>query len=507
MATAPDISLDGWLSQRALRSPQRSALTFEGETWTYAEFERRIAGVAGTLRAGGVTHGDRVGYLGFNHPSFLVALFAANRIGAIFVPLNFRLTGPEIEFIVNDAGVHTLLVGEEHRTVAAGIRDNLCCKRFLFADSPPGGEPVAPEHASSADDVAVIMYTSGTTGRPKGAMLTNGNLWWNNVNAMLTMDVAEDDVTLNSAPLFHIGGLNVTTLQALMKGAHIVLHKQFDAAAFLEDVPRYRVTTHFAVPAMLLFVSQHPQFAGADLSSIRMLVVGGAPVPESLLRLYLARGITVLQGYGLTETSPMVTFLTNEAALQKLGSAGKPPLLTDVRLAATDGSVVNEPHARGEVCVRGPNIMAGYWQQPEATAAAIRDGWFHTGDVGYFDEQGFLYICDRVKDMVISGGENVYPAEVENVLYRHPAIAEVAVIGVPDDTWGEAIVAVAALKPGTELSLEALQMFAAPQLARYKIPRRLELVEALPRNSTGKVLKFDLRARFGTEGFLAETAT
>jgi fatty-acyl-CoA synthase len=238
-----------------------------------------------------------------------------------------------------------------------------------------------------------------------------------------------------------------------------------------------------------------------------MLVVGGAPVPESLLRLYLARGITVLQGYGLTETSPMVTFLTNESALAKLGSAGKPPLLTDVCLTAADGSRLDEPHARGEVCVRGPNIMAGYWQQPEATAAAIRDGWFHTGDVGYFDEQGFLYICDRVKDMVISGGENVYPAEVENVLYRHPAIAEVAVIGLPDDTWGEAVVAVAALKPGAELSLETLQEFAAPQLARYKIPRRLEFVEALPRNSTGKVLKFDLRARFGAEGFLAETTT
>jgi fatty-acyl-CoA synthase len=507
MATAPDIGLDGWLSQRARRGPERPALTFEGQTWTYAAFERQIAGLAGTLRAGGVVRGDRVGYLGLNHPSFLVALFAASRLGAIFVPLNFRLTGPEIEYIVNDAGIHTLLVGEEHRELTAGIRENLCCKRFLFADSPPGGEPVVPQRGARADDVALIMYTSGTTGRPKGAMLTNGNLWWNNVNAMLTMDVLQDDVTLNSAPLFHIGGLNVTTLQAFMKGAHVVLHKQFDAGAFLEDVPRYRVTTHFAVPAMLLFVSQHPQFAAADLSSIRLLIVGGAPVPESLLRLYLARGTTVLQGYGLTETSPMVTFLTQESSLEKLGSAGKPPLLTDVRVTASDGAHLTEPHARGEVCVRGPNIMAGYWQQPEATAAAIRDGWFHTGDVGYFDEDGFLYICDRVKDMVISGGENVYPAEVENVLYRHPAIAEVAVIGLPDETWGEAIVAVAALKPGAELSLQALQDFAAPQLARYKIPRRLEFVGALPRNSTGKVLKFDLRARFGAEGFLTKSTT
>jgi fatty-acyl-CoA synthase len=507
MATTPDISLDGWLSARALRSPERLALTFEGETWTYADFERRIAGVAGTLRAGGVQRGDRVGYLGFNHPAFLVALFAANRLGAMFVPLNFRLTGPELEYIAGDAGIHTLLVGDEHRELAEQIRPNVGCKRFLFQDSPPGGQPVPAAGSGKADDVAVIMYTSGTTGRPKGAMLTNGNLWWNNVNAMLTMDVESSDVTLNSAPLFHIGGLNVTTLQAFMKGAHVVLHKQFDPAAFLADVPRYRVTTHFAVPAMLLFVSGHPAFAEADLSSLRMIVVGGAPVPESLLRLYQARGITVLQGYGLTETSPMVTFLTPESALAKLGSAGKPPLLTDVRLADPDGVTLEEPHARGEVCVRGPNIMAGYWQQPEATAAAIRNGWFHTGDVGYFDDEGFLYICDRVKDMVISGGENVYPAEVENVLYRHPAIAEVAVIGLPDETWGEAIVAVVALKPGAELTLEALQDFAAPQLARYKIPRRVQFVEALPRNSTGKVLKFDLRSRFGVEGILAETKT
>ncbi len=507
MPTVPDISLDGWLSKRALRSPERRALTFEDQSWTYASFDARVAALAAALRAGGVGRGERVGYLGFNDPAFLFGLFAANRLGAVFVPLNFRLAGPELEYIINDAGVHTLLVGDEHREPAESIRDRLCCRRYLFSDSPLGAGAVGPGAGSGADDVALIMYTSGTTGRPKGAMLTNGNLWWNNVCALLTMDFSQDDVSLNSAPLFHIGGLNVTTLITLMKGAHLVLHKQFDPGAFLTDVAKYRVTTHFAVPAMLLFVSQHPAFAGADLASIRNIVVGGAPVPESLLRLYMSRGILVLQGYGLTETSPMVTFLTPEWALEKLGSAGKPPLLTDVRLTAADGSIVTEPRGRGEVCVRGPNVMAGYWQLPEATAVALEGGWLHTGDIGYFDEDGFLYICDRVKDMVISGGENVYPAEVENVLYRHPAIAEVAVIGLPDETWGEAVVAVVALKPGAELSLEALQAFAEPQLARYKIPRRLEIVDALPRNSTGKVLKFDLRSKLGIEGFLAETKT
>ncbi len=483
------------------------ALSFEGDSWTYAAFEARVARMAGQLRAGGIERGDRVGYLGFNDPAFLVALFATSRLGAIFVPLNFRLTGPEIAYIVNDAAIHTLLVGDEHRDLALSVRGELCCRHYLFSDSEADAERVDAEGLSSAEDVAVIMYTSGTTGRPKGAMLTNGNLWWNNVNALLTMDFLEEDISLNSAPLFHIGGLNVTTLCTLMKGAHLVLHKQFDPAAFLRDVGRYRITTHFAVPAMLLFLSNDPGFGAADLSSLRMIVVGGAPVPESLLRLYTERGITVLQGYGLTETSPMVTFLTPEWGLKKLGSAGKTPLLTEVRLVSPLGETVEEPGGRGEVCVRGPNIMAGYWRQPEATAAAIQDGWFHSGDIGYFDEDGFLYICDRVKDMVISGGENVYPAEVENVLYRHPAIAEVAVIGLPDGRWGEAVVAVAVLRPGATLTLEELQAFAAPDLARFKLPRRLEFVDALPRNSTGKVLKFDLRAKYGSEGFLIQPKT
>ena len=305
------------------------------------------------------------------------------------------------------------------------------------------------------------MYTSGTTGRPKGAMLTHGNIWWNNTNAMLTLDLAEDDVTLTVGPLFHIGGLNVTTLITWQKGGEVVLHRTFDPARFIEDVSRYAVTTTFAVPAMLLFVSQHPEFDAADLTSLRLVVCGGAPVPEALMKVYLGRGIPVNQGYGLTETAPMVTFLTPEFGLQKLGSAGKPPMYVDLQLVGPDNAPVTEPMAKGEVCVRGPNVMKGYWNRPDATAAAIdAEGWFHTGDVGYLDEDGFLYIADRVKDMVITGGENVYPAEVESVLYEHPAIAEVAVFGLPDERWGEAVVAVAVLRPGAALTLEELRAFA-----------------------------------------------
>jgi fatty-acyl-CoA synthase len=341
------------------------------------------------------------------------------------------------------------------------------------------------------------MYTSGTTGRPKGAMLTHDNIWWNNSMSLLTMDALEDDVTLVVAPLFHIGGLNVTTLAAFQKGAHIVLHRGFDPARWIEDSVKYKVTTAFAVPAMLLAVSHQPAFAGADLSHMRMIVCGGAPVPEPLLHLYAKRGLPINQGYGLTETAPMVTFLTSEFGAAKVGSAGKAGFFVEVALADGDGKFLTEPSARGEVLVRGPNVMNGYWNKPEATAAAIdASGWFHTGDVGYFDADGFLYICDRVKDMIITGGENVYPAEVEAVLYAHPAIAEVAVIGQPDEKWGEAVVAIAALKGGQSLTLEALRGWGTERLARYKLPTRLEVIDVLPRNPAGKVLKFELRDRF-----------
>jgi fatty-acyl-CoA synthase len=254
----------------------------------------------------------------------------------------------------------------------------------------------------------------------------------------------------------------------------------------------------FAVPAMLLFMSQHPEFGEADLTSLRLVVCGGAPVPEALIKIYNGMGVPINQGYGLTETAPFVTFLTPEFALEKVGSAGQTPLFTDVRLAGAQGGVVAEPLARGEVCVRGPNVMKGYWNQPEATAAAIdSEGWFHTGDLGYVDEDGFLYIVDRVKDMVLTGGENVYPAEVEGVLFQHPAVADVAVVGVPDERWGEAVVAVAVAKENASLSLEDLRDVAGRSLARYKLPTRLEVLDALPRNPAGKVLKFELRERLG----------
>lgn len=325
-------------------------------------------------------------------------------------------------------------------------------------------------------------------------MVTVGNFWWNHVNELVMLDIRSDDVLVTFAPVFHIGALNVLTLTNFLKGAHMVLHRSFDPALVLRDIEQYKATTVFVVPAMLLFISQHPNFPNADLSTVRSVMCGGAPCPEPLLHLLDKRGILVQQGYGLTETAALATALSYEWAISRIGSVGVSPLLTDVCIMSADGGIVTEPQERGEVCVRGMNVTRGYWNQPAATRSAINDDhWFHTGDIGYFDAEGFYYICDRVKDMIITGGENVYPAEIESVLFEHPSVAEVAVVGVPDDQWGEAVEAVVALKPGASLTLDELREFATERLARFKVPKQLRLVPALPRNATGKILKYKLR--------------
>jgi fatty-acyl-CoA synthase len=511
MAAPAEVPMDlgSWIGRRAAATPRLPAITFDGHTTSYGELLDRIDRLAAELAAGGVGRGDRVGYLGLNDPMFLITLFAAARIGAVFVPLNYRLTAAELGYILADAGVHTLLADARHAVVADPVLTGSGVRRALALSAVPGWEPLAdllanrgrltaPVHPRS-DEVAVIMYTSGTTGRPKGAMLTHGNLFWNNVNALLSFDVSQDDVSLVAAPLFHIGGLNVTTLVTWQKGGQIVLMPTFDPGQALKLIAEYRVTTMFGVPAMFLFMSQVPEFAAADLSSVRLLICGGAPVPETLISRYGQRGIAFVQGYGLTETAPLALVLRTDEVSVKVGAAGHAVLpLSDVRLVDVENNPV-APGQRGEICVRGPQVMAGYWHNREATDAVIdAGGWFHTGDIGQADQDGYVYVVDRLKDMVITGGENVYPAEVEAVLYQHPAIAEVAVLGTPHEQWGEAVTAVVALNPGAALTLEELSAFARDQLAGYKIPLRLEFVDALPRNPAGKVLKYQLLEQLTT---------
>lgn len=500
------LGLATWFRRRAERDGSRDAISFAGQTLTFAQAQAEIEAFADMLAVSGVAPGDRVAYVGFNHSRFLIALFATARLGAIFVPLNFRCTGHELAYFVRDSGAQLLIADEAHSGPVDEVRTDLDVRTYLrFGEGAEEWQgidellarnrPHVQEAPVDPDSPGVIVYTSGTTGNPKGAVLSHRNLWTNNVNWILSVGYGSDHVALTSAPLFHSGGMCVMTLPMLMAGAHVIIHEKFDPGLLLDDVERYRVTSLFLVPAMMQGISRHERFDSADLSSIRIVVAGAAPVPESLLRLYGSRGIPVSQCWGQTEVATGATFLGTEEALDKLGSCGTAGLLNEVRLIDFSGERITEPGVRGELCVRGDTVTPGYWNLPEATAAVQGgEGWFRTGDVAYQDEEGYFYIVDRLKDMIISGGENVYSAEVEDAIYGHPAVSEVAVIGAADERWGERVVAVVALKDGEELDLESLREFTGARLARYKLPLELRLVDELPRNTTGKVLKHELRA-------------
>ena len=512
--TLDPTTLAEWFRRRATRAPDRPALSFEGRTWTYGQLQDEIERLSAVLAAGGLRTGERLAWLGFNDPLQIVALFAAARIGAIFVPLNFRLSAPELQSIIDDAGVHTLIADKTHASLLDPVRESLSCQRYLslgslgsdnaawvsLAAERDAGHPTPAAVNSRPEDVVLLLYTSGTTGRPKGVMISSLNIWTGNLNGLLSTDLSSRDITLNCAPLFHAAALGVLVLPSLMAGAHLILQRGFDAAGLLRALAEHGVTLTMLVPAMMLMISQHADFGTADLSALRLVLAGGAPVPEPLLRTFATRGIAVSQCYGMTESTAIATLLDAEFAMTRLGSCGRPAALTEVCLVDREGQRITEPNRPGEVWLRGGNIASGYWNRPEETAAAFCDGWFRSGDGATVDEQGFYTICDRLKDMIISGGENIYPAEIEGLLYEHSAIAEAAVIGAPDSRWGERVVVVAALKPGSCLDLDALRAFVEPRLARYKLPSELHVVDALPRSSTGKILKAELRKRFAGAG-------
>ncbi len=497
-----------WFRRRRLREAERPALSFGDSTLSYGELYLDVERMSAMLAASGVGRGDRVGYVGFNDPVVVILLFASARLGAIFVPLSFRLSPPELVAIIGDAGIHTLVVDEASASSVDLARPALHCTRYVLKGAArPGWDslhslidaaPVVPAQVTmQADDVVVLMYTSGTTGQPKGVTISNRNIWAANLNSLLFTGLNADDVTLVCAPLFHAAALYVLLVPSLMVGAHVVLQKGFEAAGLLDALERQRVTMTVLVPAMMLFASQHERFASADLSAMRLIISGGAPAPQPLLKTWEARGIPVSQCYGMTESTALATVLEMRHAITRLGSCGRAAPLTDLRVVDVQGRDIVEAGLRGEVWLRGDHMTRGYWNRPAETAAAFHEGWYRSGDAAYRDADGFVYICDRLKDMIISGGENIYPAEVESVLYAHPAIAEVAVIGAPDDRWGEHVVAVAVLKAGASLDLEALRVFAGTRLARYKLPSELLTIDVLPRNSAGKLLKTELRRRFG----------
>jgi fatty-acyl-CoA synthase len=484
-----------WLADRERNTPGRTAVVFEGRRISYAELAQRAARMAAALAGRGIGRGDRVATLTANSPDHVALLFACARLGAALQPLSWRLAPVEVRYQLDDAEPALLVAVPEHRALAeeAGSSVPLAAFEELDADDAPTEVDVRD------DDPLLLAYTSGTTGKPKGAVLTHANCFWTNLSFDRTSGIADDDVVLQVLPQFHSGGWNVQPLLAWWKGATVVLEPSFDPARALRLIAEERVTTMMGVPATYLFMAERPEFAEAELSSLRLAVVGGAPMPESLLRTWHARGVAIVQGYGLTEAAPNVLCLPPEDAARKLGFAGKPYPHVDVALRDPDSGALLEGAATGELVVRGPNVFAGYWRNPEATAAAFADGWLLTGDLAERDEEGYYRIAGRLKELVISGGENVYPAEIEDVLHAHPDVADAAVVGAPDERWGEVCVAFVVLRPGAAADEEALLEWCRGRLARFKVPREVRFLDLLPRSGMNKVLKDDLRALLARE--------
>jgi len=509
--------LGSWPERRLMMTPERDAIWFEGTTVSHGEFAFRVRRVAAALAGLGVGPGDRVAWFSANHPSALETLYACGQLGAIWVPVNARLTSDEVEYILTHSGASAVVLGAEQAVHAGDLLQRAPAVRSWITIEPPGGHATAArgilsyerllgeaqavprDEPVSLDDPCLIMYTSGTTGRPKGAVLTHGNMTWNAVNQLLGFDLTPEERTLALAPLFHIGGLNGTVNPTLLRGGCAVIVRRFDPAATLDIIVQQRINSFFAVPAMLDAMAREPGFATADLSALRTVAAAGAPLPLPTLRTWLARGMTVQQAYGMTEAAPGCTVLDSADAERKAGSAGKPVFFTDLQVIRPDGTGA-APDEVGEVIVSGPNIMAGYWQEPGRTAEVLVDGWYHTGDAGSLDTEGFLYIRDRYKDMIISGGENVYPAEVESALLELPGVLEAAVIGVPDEQWGEVGLAILVTSPDGPGDPGVFTAALRERLAGFKVPRHFRFAAALPKTATGKIRKADLRAQFSDLG-------
>ncbi|MEJ2678084.1 MAG: long-chain fatty acid--CoA ligase [Gemmatimonadota bacterium] len=475
-----------------------------GRRFTYAESYRLINRAARLLRDElGVGPGDRVAVLSMNEPEYVFLLFACQKLGAILLPLNYRLTPRELAWILSDAEPAVLIHQRRFDDVVAAMDGAAVPPRDLAFDGPDGYVARLNDEARSADPVPVdgdfdspcmILYTSGTTGTPKGALITNGMLFWNSLNTTLRLNLVQSDVTLTYTPFFHTGGWNVLTTPFLHRGARVILLPKFDADRVLELVAEEGVTVLFGLPTIMEMLRRSPRFEATDFSRVRYAIVGGEPMPLELIRLWHARGVPIRQGYGLTEFGPNVYSLNEEHAERKIGSIGFPNFYVDARVVDDEDRELG-PNAVGELVLRGPVCTPGYWRNSDATAEALRGGWFHTGDLVTRDEDGFYYVVDRKKDMYKSGGENVYPVEVEHFLRTHPKVREVAVVGVPDPKWGEVGRAFVVVEEGESMTADELLAFCSGQLAKYKTPAGVEFVDELPKGDSGKVLKKALRER------------
>ena len=511
VSEAPDarrLSAEDWISHHADLSPEKEAMRAlsSGRRFTYQALNERVARAARHFRdVLGVARGERIAILSHNDSDVFEIQFACRRIGAIFLPLNWRLAVPELEFICNDATPKILVYGNEFEAESHDIKAR-CGTRHLvsIANGAPSDYetglaeaeplPLTESPALALDDVWTIMYTSGTTGRPKGAQITYSMAVFNAVHSSMRVELTRRSTNLVFLPTFHTGGLNVFANPVFHTGGTNIVMRTFNPTDFLALLAdkNLRITHVFGVPTNFLMLAEEQGFADADLSHVVFLGIGGAAAPAAVIEQYAEKNIMLQQGWGMTETGPLGLVILPEDALDRIGSSGKPVLHTRLKICDEEGQEVG-PGVTGELMIKGPTITPGYWNRPEANQNAFtEDGWFHTGDAARTDEDGFYYIVDRWKDMFISGGENVYPVEVEDVIFQLDGVLENAVIGVPHEKWGEVGRAFVVLKPGVNLTEAAVVDHCEENLARYKVPKEVRFIDELPHNATGKVLKHEL---------------
>ncbi len=508
------------LDQWADRTPEKEAIIFQDTSLTYKEMNERVNALSRELLNFGIGKGDRVALLSFNCHQFMEVFFACGRLGAIFVPLNFRLVGRELQYQLNDSEPKILFLGKEFQNVISQIReqlhsisnyvvidekeDNFEAKSYEDMINSTNNTALRFDYKVDFDDDFIIVYTSGTTGHPKGALLSQKNVLFTSLNQIIDFQCTTRDVTLTMSPMFHVGGLFILTLPMLHIGGTVVIMKAFDPVQALRLIEEHRVSVVFGVPAMWGGILRAENIGTTDISSLRITVSGGASQPLSVLKkIHDTFDVPLTEGYGLSEASSCSCLLRWEDVQSKAGSIGKPFVHNSMKVVNENGDEVM-PGEVGEIIQAGPTVMRGYFNNPQATAETIVNGWLYTGDLATVDEDGFVYIKDRKKDMIISGGENIYPVEIEQVLYMHEKIAEAAVIGVPDDKWGESVLATIVLYPGQEMTSEEVINYCKNNLASYKKPRIVEFVDTLPSNPSGKVLKTELRKQYQLDSHTSE---
>jgi fatty-acyl-CoA synthase len=500
--------IGSWLKYREIETPDKEALVVDGKRFNYKQLNQRVNQLCSSLQCLGIKHEDRVAVLAYNGNEFAEIVMALAKLGAILVPLNWRLTPIELTYIVSDSGAKVLFYDASFESTAEELKNKAGIQILMsisgkskLADAKNydeiiAGKPVTepqPDAPVGFDTPHIIMYTAGTTGKPKGAVLTQGASFWNAVNVVVGMNVTSADRNLNVLPMFHIGGIGLFTLPIFYMGGTVILTRTFDPSKALELIKKEKVSIFMGVPAIFLFLANQPDFK--CMKDVRVIMSGGAPLPVSLIKLYEENGLRLVQGFGMSEAAPSIAILDLDMYLKKAGSIGRRLMHLETRVVDEDMNDVS-PGAIGELIMRGPNVMIGYWNRPEATEEAFRGGWFHSGDLARREADGSLYIVDRSKDMYISGGENVYPAEVENAIYEIPEIGEAAVIGIPDQKWGEVGKAIVTVKPGKKLTEEQIISYLKGRLAKFKVPASVTFVDILPRNAMGKVLKNTLREKY-----------